>query len=67
MRKRRLKKKAKIIISIGILAISILTYFILGFLGAYKDVYIAGSIIILFGWYWLLAGQIMALYALWRK
>ena len=67
MRKRKLKKKVKIALSIGIIVVSTLTYFILDYLGAYKDVFVIGSIIILFGWYWLLMGQIMWLYAIWRK
>ncbi len=67
MKKRKLKKKAKIIIFIGICFTSLLMYVILYFLGAYKDVSVVGSIFILFGWFWLLMGQIMALYTIWRN
>lgn len=67
MRKRRLKKKAKLILFIGICLISFLMYSILGFLGAYKDISVVGSIFVFIGWIWLLIGQIIALYAIWRK
>ena len=65
--KKRLKRKAKIIIFITVCLVSVITYFIMAFLGAFKDQTIVGSIFVLFGWYWLLMGQIMMLYVIWRK
>lgn len=60
----KLKKKAKIIL---ICIITVITYVLMAFIGAFNDVSIVGSIFILFGWYWLLAGQIIWLYKLWRN
>ena len=67
MKKRKLKRKGKILLTIGVFIVSILVYLFLGFLGAYKDVKVVGSIFVFFGWIWLCMGHLVALYGLWRS
>ncbi len=62
-----MKIKKKILFSVGILLANILTYLFLGFLGAYKDIKVVGSIFVFFGWVWLCMGHIIALYTIWRE
>ena len=67
MKKCKLKIKRKVLLSVIVFTITLGIYLLLGFLGAYKDVTVIGSIFVCFGWFWLLAGQIIGLIAIWRK
>ena len=60
--KKRYKLKRKTIYIAIIITTSCLMYHILGILGAFESKKVLASIFILFGWVWLLFGQIIALF-----
>lgn len=65
-KKYRLKKWVKVVITLTILITGLEIYFYLGKNGANMGKTILDSIFILLGWFWLVVGQIMALYVMWE-
>ena len=56
----------KIIISIIMFIADVVIYHYLGILGHFAVENTWGSVFICVGWFWLLAGQFMAFYAMWE-
>lgn len=65
MKRLRLKKWVKIVLTIIIIITSILIYHYLGVKGSYTTQNTMSSIFILIGWFWLIAGQLIVLEAIW--
>lgn len=68
MKKRyKLKKGAKVVITLILVSVGIVLYQILANKGAYAVESTLGSIFICLGWFWLLVGQIMVIYTMWEN
>lgn len=66
-RKIRMKKWVMVVITLIIIIVGIEIYAYLSRNVAYASKNICGSMFICLGWFWLLVGQIMVLYAMWEK
>ena len=68
MKKRyKLKKGAKVVITLILVSVGIVLYHILANKGKYAVESTLGSIFICLGWFWLIVGQIMVLKTMWEK
>ncbi len=67
MKKYKLKKWVRVVITLVIIVLGILIYRYLYFNGALAGKTSKDSIIILLGWFWLVIGQITVLYAIWES
>lgn len=67
MKRYRLKKWVKVVITLILISLGIIIYGILGDLGSFMGENRLANVFILLGWFWLLVGQIMVLYVMWEK
>lgn len=65
-KKYKLKKGVKVVITLILVSVGIVLYHILANKGAYAVESTLGSIFICLGWFWLLVGQIIAIYSIWE-
>lgn len=67
MKKRRLNKKGKIMVTILTFLISTIIYVLMAILGAFVKTSIIILLIVICGYIWLFFGQIMAYYIVWGE
>lgn len=67
MKKRRLNKKGKIMVTILTFLISTIIYALMAILGAFVKTSIIILLIVICGYIWLFFGQIMAYYIVWGE
>lgn len=67
MKKYKLKRWVKVVITLMLIVSGILIYRYLGFLGAIEDKTTLGKVFLFVGWFWLLFGQIMMLSLMWEE
>ena len=67
MKKRyKLKKGAKVVITLITVSVGIVLYHILANKGAYASESTLGSIFICLGWFWLIVGEFGIIYSIWE-
>lgn len=67
IKKTRLRRKAKkVMIALAFIVADIITYHYLGIIGAYVGETAWANTFCCVGWFWLLAGQFMALHMIWE-
>lgn len=67
MKKRRLNKKGKIMVTILTFLISIIIYILMAILGTFVKNSIIVLLAVVCGYIWLFFGQIMAYYVVWGE
>lgn len=67
MKKRRLNKKGKIMVTILTFLISTIIYVLMAILGTFVKISIIILLIVICGYIWLFFGQIIAYYIVWGE
>lgn len=67
MKRLKLRKWVKQVITIILLAIAVIIYQLLGIKGVNAGKNIISDVMLCLGWFWLIIGQIAVLYILWEN
>lgn len=67
MKRYKLKSGVKVVITLILILVGFIIYHYLGIKGSYIGENRLTNIFIYLGWFWLIAGQIMVLYAIWEN